>query len=258
MPMSAPITIAIVAALNREVRPLVRRWRIHDQTHAAHTHRFYQHDNAVLICGGIGATAARRATEATISLYSPLLVISAGFAGALDPKLKVGDLFEPTQVINSTDASRIHTEKIPPANAAAKSASKTALITYSSVATPGQKAVLRDSYSAAAVDMEAAAVARAAEVRGIPFAAVKVISDEVDFEIPDLSAFVDSSGQFLQTKFARHAAFRPWLWPGLIRLARNSGRASRALCARLEQIVANHTAHQQTESQPLIDKPLSG
>ena len=87
------------------------------------------------------------------------------------------------------------------------------LVSFGSVASPEQKAKLRDSFGAQAVDMEAAAVARAAEVRGVEFAVVKVISDEFDFSFPSMERFVDSNGQFLEGRFAWFAALRPWLWP---------------------------------------------
>ncbi len=87
------------------------------------------------------------------------------------------------------------------------------LVSFGSVASPEQKAKLRDSFRAQAVDMEAAAVARAAEVRGVGFAVVKVISDEFDFSFPSMERFVDSNGQFLEGRFAWFAVMRPWLWP---------------------------------------------
>ncbi len=246
--MSSQIKLAIVSALNREVHPLVRYWQARDQTHAARTHRFYEHETTVLVCGGIGAEAARRATEAVISLYNPKLIYSAGFAGALDPMLKVGDILEPRQVINFADGSRVETEKL------ATRSNEKILITFDAVATPAQKIILRDSYFADAVDMEAAAVARAAEVRGIPFAAIKAISDEVDFTFPSMERFVDSAGQFRETQFAFYAAIRPWLWPRLIQLARNSNRAARALCARLEQLIEDQAPISQNASQQLVSK----
>jgi len=86
--------------------------------------------------------------------------------------------------------------------------------------------------------MEAAAVARAAEVRGVEFAVVKVTSDEFDFRFPSTERFVDSNGQFLEGRFAWFAAWRPWLWPRVLQLARNSNRASRALCDWLRRITA--------------------
>ena len=248
--MSAEIKLAIVAALEREVRPLIRHWRVREQIHATRAYRFYEHEATVVVCGGIGTEAARRATEAAISLYAPDKICSAGFAGALDPKLKVGNILEPRQVINFADSSRIESEQF------ATASSGKILITFNTVATPAQKRILRESYSADAVDMEAAAVARAAEIRGIPFAAIKAISDEVDFAFPSIERFVDSAGRFRETQFALYAAFRPWLWPRLMRLARNSNRASRALCARLEEVIADQAARPQCESKSPIGKSL--
>jgi adenosylhomocysteine nucleosidase len=112
------------------------------------------------------------------------------------------------------------------------------LVSFESVANPGQKSKLRDSFGADAVDMEAAAVARSAEARHKKFTVVKAVSDEIDFEFPAMERFVDSEGKFSQAGFAWYTAVRPWLWPRVMRLARNSSRASRALCAYLDTIGA--------------------
>ncbi len=143
--------VAIVAALEREVRPLVKNWRV------------------VLVCGGIGAEAARRAAEAVMEIYTPNVIFSAGFAGALDPGLKVADIVRPRRVINAGDGSSVNLGR-----------GEGVLVSFGSVANPEQKSKLRDSFGAQAVDMEAAAVARAAEARGVEFATVKAISDECD------------------------------------------------------------------------------
>jgi len=89
---------------------------------------------------------------------------------------------------------------------------------------------LKESFGAQAVDMEAASVARAAQLRGVEFSAVKSISDEFDFVFPATEQFVDSAGNFQQGKFAVYAALRPWLWLKVRALAVNSNLASRALC----------------------------
>jgi hypothetical protein len=115
------------------------------------------------------------------------------------------------------------------------------------VATPAQKVKLKESFAAQSVDMEAAAVAQAAEARGVSFAVVKVISDEFDFDFPSMEQFVDSEGRFLEARFAVFAAIRPWLWPKVARLAGNSNRASRALCGFLQnmlnQMLSSSEAH---------------
>jgi adenosylhomocysteine nucleosidase len=110
------------------------------------------------------------------------------------------------------------------------------LVSFASVASPLQKSKLRDSFGADVVDMEAAAVARSAEARHKQFTVVKAISDEMDFEFPAMDRFIDADGRFSQGRFAWYAGVRPWLWPRVMRLARNSKRASHALCAYLDTI----------------------
>jgi adenosylhomocysteine nucleosidase len=222
--------VAIVAALEREVRPLIRKWRASEGRHEARSFRFFENDqdDVVLVCGGMGAEAARRAAEAVIAIYAPKMIYSAGFAGALNSSLKAGEVVEPRRVVNASDGSSV-----------SLAAGDGVLVSFASVASPAQKAKLRDAFAAQAVDMEAAAVARAAEARGVEFAAVKAISDDSTFNFPSLERFADSDGQFLEARFMLFAAIRPWLWPQVARLASNSRRASRALCDRLQKLSLN-------------------
>lgn len=217
--------IAIVAALEREVRPLIKHWRKNERDHEGRQFYFFECDEAVLVCGGIGAEAARRAAEAVIVLYAPQILYSVGYTGALDSQLKVGDVVYPSRVINASDGSSV-----------AISGGEGILVSYGHVAGPEQKRNLREFYGAQAVDMEAAAVARAAEARGVEFRAVKVISDELDFQFPSTDRFVDPTGRFQEARFALFSAVRPWLWPRVALLARNSNRASRLLSDRLIKI----------------------
>jgi adenosylhomocysteine nucleosidase len=223
--------IAIVAAMEREVAPLIRRWEIRILEHGGRQHRLFEKGNVVLICSGIGAEAARRATEAVIQEARPVRVLSVGFAGALDATLKPPDVFEPRTVINVADGVRTET-----------ASGQGTLVSYAAVAGREQKQRLASAYGAAAVDMEAAAVAEGAQARGIEFAALKAISDPADFSMPETERFVASDGQFRTAKFALHVAVRPWLWGSTITLARNSAKASRALCAAIEVYLKRETS----------------
>ncbi len=224
--------VAIVSALERELRPLVRHWRVSEKEHDGHRFRFFEKNEFVLVSGGIGADAARRAAEAVIVLYGPGVVYSAGYAGALDPQLKVGEVIRAGRVVNAGDGSSVQV-----------ASGDGVLVSYPTVATPAQKVKLRESFQAQAVDMEAAAVARAAEARGVGFSTVKVISDEFDFEFPPTDRFVDSAGRFHEMRFAWFAAVRPWLWLPVMRLARNSNRASRILCEEIRKLEGREIAH---------------
>jgi adenosylhomocysteine nucleosidase len=224
--MSSSVKVAMVAALEREVRSLVKGWLGVEREYLGRGFKFFESGRAVLVCGGIGAEAARRATEAVIALYEPELVASVGFAGALDPALKVGEIFSPSSVIDARDGSSVET-----------ATGRGVLVSAANVAGVEGKAKLAESYGAQVVDMEAAAVARGAQARGVRFMAVKAISDESTFVMPSLDRFVDRDGQFRGMAFAASVAVQPWLWSKVFGLARNSAKASRALCTELERYI---------------------
>jgi adenosylhomocysteine nucleosidase len=218
--------IGIVAAMEREVWPLVRHWNATEREFDGRQFRFFENERAVLVCGGIGAEAARWASEAMIQLYHPGALQSVGFAGALDPLLEVGTLLGVKRVIDSRDGSKAHA-----------AVGYWTLLTVESISGAAEKAKLAASYGAQAVDMEAAAVARAAQAHGLPFLALKVVSDRYDFDVPSLQLqrFVGWRGDFRRARFLAFAAIRPWLWARVLLLARNSAKARNALCGWLEQ-----------------------
>jgi nucleoside phosphorylase len=214
--------IAIIAAMEREVKPLIRSWKMRMMEQGGRQYRLFEQGEVGLICGGMGPEAARRATEAVIGELKPQLVISVGFAGALDGSLQVGDVFEPRAVINASDGVRTE-----------MGSGRGLLVSSSTVADKEQKSRFRKAYGASAVDMEAAAVAQGAQARGVKFGALKAISDTVDFTLPPIDRFVAADGSFHAAKFAGYLAVRPLLWGTVIGLARNSSKASRALCDAL-------------------------
>jgi adenosylhomocysteine nucleosidase len=232
--------IAIVAALAREIRPLVKGWRTAEREYDGKRFKFFENGkDAVLVCGGIGPEAARRASEAVIALYSPETLQSAGFAGALDSTLKVGDIFSPARLIDAKDGSSVESD------------GNGVLISFASIAGASQKEKLARAYGAQAVDMEAAAVAGSASSHGIKFTVTKVISDEFGFEIPGMDGFVSREGRFHSGRFLAFAAVRPWLWARVVGLGQRSAKAANALCRELARQLSA-----QGEKTPELDPSL--
>jgi adenosylhomocysteine nucleosidase len=241
------IRIAIIAAMEREVRPLIRSWKVRTIERDGRRYRLFENDDAALVCGGIGAEAARCATEAVIQEVKPARVISVGFAGALngslngDCSLQVGDVLEPRTVINAADGVRTEI-----------GSGEGILVSSATVAGKEQKRRFSKAYGASAVDMEAAAVAQGAEARGVEFGALKAISDNADFSLPAMDRFVARDGSFQSVRFACHVIPRPWLWGTAIALARNSSKASRALSG----VLLSYLDREKRIRQNLADKSL--
>jgi adenosylhomocysteine nucleosidase len=232
--------VAIVAALEREVRPLIRSWRSSVREYDGRQYKFFENERAVLVCGGIGLEAARRATEAIIRLYAPILVHSVGFVGALDATLKVGTVLTPICVIDARDGSRVE-----------GGVGHWVVVSVDHPASAEEKAALAKAYWAHGVDMESAAVARAAQVHDITFVGLKAVSDEAGFTMPPIDSFITSNGTFRTGAFLVFVGLRPWLWARLFQLARNSATAADALCQWLDQY--NHTSDEWLAAEPKLN-----
>src|SRR5438105_10534680 len=93
--------IGIVTAMPTEVWPLIANWKRAHWQHAGRMFRFFENDQAALLCGGIGYDAGQRATEAMIAYAQPSLIIAAGLAGGLKPHYKLGQTLTPSTVIDT-------------------------------------------------------------------------------------------------------------------------------------------------------------
>ena len=218
--------LAIVCAVEREARPLVHGWRVERRSFEGRGFKFFTSGDTVLVCSRMGHEAGRRATEAVVQLYGPSLLVSAGYAGALQEGMKVGDIFTPATVIDGRDSSRISTGQ-----------GSGILVSFDEVAGREQKAKLARAYGAQAVDMEGASVGRGAEKYGLGFTAFKVISDPLGFPMPPITRFIGPQGDLRAGRFVWFLAFRPWLWSKVLRLALNCARASKVIASSLPDVL---------------------
>ncbi len=214
--------IGIIAALPGELKPLVKGWRrVGDSNPRTNLWLLERgSDRWVAVCAGMGAEAARRAFAAAESDGPLDMVLSVGWVGALDAGLVAGSVHVPTTVIDAQTGEQF---------GLAQSDRKWKLVTTDHVASTAEKARLAETYGAALVDMEAATIARLAEMRRIPLLCIKGVSDEAGAALPDLNPFIDQQGQMRMVSFLAHVAMRPRYWTSLAQLGRNSARAAEAM-----------------------------
>jgi adenosylhomocysteine nucleosidase len=223
--------VAIVCAITQEIKPLVRKWRKVQERGLT----FFESEKAVAVASGIGSAPAALATMTLIAREQPTCVMTVGLAGALRRDLHVGDVLWLRTIVNAATGKRF-TSHAPN--------SQGTLLSGKTIASAERKQQLREEFAADAIDMESAGVASIADSCGLPFYAVKAISDEVDFAMPPMNQFVDAEGKFHMAAFAGKMLFEPRWWGPMRALARNGHRASVELCSALEhqieQIAKTH------------------
>jgi adenosylhomocysteine nucleosidase len=186
----------------------------------------------LLAANGPGRRNALRALEEACQ-HSPVgAIVSTGFVGALDPKLRVGDVFLARSVLEFSGQLEYSVE-LPECVAAAASGR---LVTVDSVVQDAAgKARLRAT-GADAVDMEAAAVAHGAQARRLPFYCIRAVSDDAQtsFEL-DFNQARRSDGTFSGWRIAAQAGLGGRRWRQLMDLRRAGQQAACNLAAFFER-----------------------
>ena len=178
---------AIIAAMPGELKPLVHGWPHSARNNTQFWAQRTEEDEWIAACAGAGQSAATRAFAA-IEDGGPIdLVFSIGWAGALNRDLATGEAHNLAGVIDVRTGERFHCDA---------GAGELWLATSPKVADKEEKRRLATTYGAALVDMEAAAVARLAQMRGIPFYASKASATDLPISCPISIALSTHDGGF--------------------------------------------------------------
>lgn len=129
---------------------------------------------------GVGSARAAAAARQLIDGHHPRLIVSAGFAGGLDPDLRRGIAVRPEVAVMDHAARRITLAAAPRPHS-----KPLTIVTVDAVAaTVEMKQSLAARTGSQLVDMETFAVAEVAAEAGLPCAAVRVISDDAHETLP--------------------------------------------------------------------------
>lgn len=227
------MSILFIAADHREAAPWAAKWE-NPQTPNLPVHWVrtgtWQGHRMMAIANGAGWKRAGLAVESALTAgFRPRAVYNIGFCGALDPSLKIGDVFVASE-IQSGDAPS-EGRHFPVNLPAGPQVATGVLASISHIAeTAAEKRQLRES-GAKVVEMEAAGVARASEVLGVPFFCVRSVSDLADEDFANhLNVCLMADGRMNIPRLVFGAFGSPVKRFGeLIRLAGRSALASKNL-----------------------------
>ncbi|HTO76191.1 MAG TPA: hypothetical protein VMQ61_08955 [Thermoanaerobaculia bacterium] len=201
-------------------------------------------DGLAVASSGDGPQNAERGAGALCDAVRPAVLIGAGVAGGLSPRLFAGSLVASRRIMDGgREAPRPDENLLARAVAAGAAAATLVTVSRPIVAAFAKAELARtlgaDDRDPAAVDMESAAWSRAAAARGVPFLAVRAISDRFDEDLPGyLADCVGEDGGVRRGKVVRKALAHPASIPALWRMRRRVEAAVAVLAEFLRTLVA--------------------
>lgn len=186
-----------------------------------------------LIKSGFGPENAATAARA-LAAEGATALMSFGFAGGLDPALKVADLILAELVLDGGGAT-VFPDPAWQAVTAHNFAELNVIpvTVYSDrvvIATPEDKARLHGETGASAVDMESFAVGNVARQLGLKFLVLRAILDPADQIIPESAlAGYSQDGTISKKDIAGALMARPQDMPAMIQLGIDNRRAQQTL-----------------------------
>jgi adenosylhomocysteine nucleosidase len=184
-------------------------------------------ENVPVFFTGIGRANAEKAAREYLAGHLPGLLLTCGFAGGLDPELKIGD------VIFETESEPVRAKLI------AAGARPVKIFCADRIATTARdKKQLREQTGADAAEMESAAVQAVCRERGIPCATVRVISDTANEDLPlDFNQFLTPEKKVDMGRLMLAVAAKPWKMGAMMELQKNTKLAAQNLGQVLKKII---------------------
>ncbi|MBI1335927.1 MAG: hypothetical protein GC164_03080 [Phycisphaera sp.] len=178
-------------------------------------------DAVVALVTGIGGERAARILREYLAQHRVTLVVHIGFAGGLDPALRVGETLVVGKVVHPTHGE-LHCDTHD---------LRSVLLTVDEVVdSPQRKSELFHKHLAAAVDMEGFFVARQAHDAGVPYLGVRSVSDTSEQTMPAFLAHcVDAHGRPSAWRAFAGMVIRPWQLGNLLRIQRDCAVAVQTL-----------------------------
>lgn len=238
-PAPTSADFGLVAAMSMEVGPLldrlerVRKFRARKTTVIEGEHRGKV---VAVVLTGMGRARAQRGAETLVDGHRPRLLISAGYAGALDPELKRGEIVVPRELVN-IEGRRFAVDTFADLGPHVRSGR---LLTGDAVVrTAAEKAELRAKFEADLVDMETSAVAAYAAERGTRFLPVRIVSDDAHVDLPrEILTIVGETGGVRLGATAAALWKRPSVVGDLLKMRVHAMEAAETLSNFLADLIA--------------------
>ncbi|MEE2908506.1 MAG: hypothetical protein VX527_11835 [Planctomycetota bacterium] len=181
------------------------------------------------VCGP-GADAVEKAVLEIVQTGEPPMLILAGLAGGLDPRIKAGEARWVTRIVSPTGALLGQVSQ----PRSKQKADCTVCTVDSPVDTPQAKQELHKASGADLVDMESSRFVEVCQQLGVSWAILRGVSDDSAQHLPGGSEhMVDHQGCPRLGQICKFLLSHPWHIPSLIKLSLRTSRALKRVAAEL-------------------------
>jgi len=214
---------------------------------------YYQGDirgkGVAVFVSGIGGDGAYHTAESACDALPLVAYISVGLSASLSASLKPGDVVAGESTTALASKGGLQENRLYNSDARLLGIAREALAGEGGVRFGGliaservlvkasDKRAVAASSGALALDMETCGAAMAASEAGVPFLAIRAISDGLDEDLPvDFGRFT-VEGNMNWPSFLVHVLTHPGCIPPLMRLGRNSRVAAKNIAMAVEKLV---------------------
>ncbi len=190
---------------------------------------------------GIGRQNAERAVRSFLAASAPELVLTCGFAGGLNPELKLGDVVFELGKLKSEIGNQSEPPHVGSYQALIAAGAKPVKFFCADriATTVAEKQKLRAETGADAVEMESGAIQAVCRERGLACVTVRVITDPADEDLPlDFNALAKPDQSLDFGKLAWAIVKSPGKIGALRELQKTTSFAAKQLAAVLERVIS--------------------
>jgi len=232
--------IGIVCALPMELQPFLahcERVRKYSGRHFQFRGGLYDGIRMVVAISGTGRQRAQRATQALVDAHNPDWVLTCGFAGALAPELKIGQIVVADRLL-ATDRPPVQIDVKMTSNPARGLHVGPMLTCDQIVRTIADKKALAAQTQALCVDTESHAVAEFCRDAGLKCLAIRAITDDLSRDLPpEVLTVFGSTGAVRMGAVVGALWKRPSSYQDLWQLRETAHQAAESLAAFLDGVV---------------------
>lgn len=246
--------LALLGAFGQEIVDL-RRQMVIEEVVAERGCKLYrgkfENRDALLVKTGMGKERAENATKLILERYPVTAIISLGFAGALAPELRIGDvvvcstlhcaprLEQEEQGVEpcAPDANLLSLASQGPGDRATRFCLGSGVTVLQLDSSLQKMQELSETFHAHIVEMESYWIARIASAQQIPFIAIRSISDTMHHSVQPFDQILASDGKLLWKKAVLCFLLHPQYLMNVFTLFRNTRPAKRNMAAFISHLV---------------------